>query len=155
MLSERGHDVLNIQRAGYGGNPLPTTATPVANSLPVITDLIRQVYQCQVEGEGGVILVGHSLGAAIALAIAAQSELPFPLLGVSALGIVPTPQKDLVLPDPDPTPDEPRVAISDLHLDATAFLGPLDLVDDAAFTADVLMTAFEPGMSDLRLLNLD
>lgn len=38
VLSERGHDVLNIQRPGYGGNPLHSSAALIAG-------LISRVYR--------------------------------------------------------------------------------------------------------------
>lgn len=89
--------------------------------------------------------MGHSIGAAIALAIAAQSQLPFPLLGVSALGVIPTPRRDLLIPDPDPEPDEPRFVIDDVRTVINRFFGPFECLNEDVFTGDTLKAAFEPG----------
>lgn len=144
ILSERGYPVLNIQRPGYGGNALPTSKTPLSDSLSVITELISQVHDKH--ANSGVILVGHSIGAAIALAIAAQSN-PFPVLGASVLGVVPTPERDLLIPHPDPQPDEPRFVIDEVITRILRFFGPFECLNEGIFTGDNLQAAFEPGMN--------
>lgn len=137
---------MNIQRGGYGGVPLPTTQTPLLDAVPLVTKLIANVRDTEQNGQGGVILVGHSMGAAISLAIAAQSELPFPLLGVSALGAIPSPKKGTLLPDPDPAPNEPRYAIEDVPTVIQTFFGPFECLHDEVFNGDNLQAVFEPGM---------
>lgn len=138
--------MLNIQRAGYGGVPLPTTPSPLIDAVPLITKLIANVRDAEQESQGGVILVGHSMGAAIALAIAAQSKPPFPVLGVSALGAVPSPEKGTLLPDPDPAPHEPRYVIEDVPTVIETFFGPFECLNEDVFTGDILKAVFEPGM---------
>lgn len=148
VLSERGYDVLNVQRPGYGGNPIPAIASPIRSSVALITDLISRVYCSQTEPQRGVILVGHSIGAAIALAIAAQSDCQsFPVLAVSALGVVPTLQQGLLLPDPDLESDEPRFVIDDVPTVVSRFFGPFECLDEKVFTGDTLRAAFEPSMN--------
>ncbi|EXJ89292.1 hypothetical protein A1O3_02358 [Capronia epimyces CBS 606.96] len=88
-FNKLGFDVLNINRTGYGGNPIPNTATPIFDSIPVYADFIAHVYQLH-GSQGGIVLIGHSLGAAISLIIAAQHGNRLPLLGVSALGVIPS-----------------------------------------------------------------
>ncbi|KAJ6014789.1 Oxidoreductase 2OG-Fe(II) oxygenase family [Penicillium herquei] len=144
ILSERGHNVLNIQRAGYGGNPLPTSKTPIADSISVITDLIDEVYRYQVGNRGGVIIFGHSLGGATTLAIAAQSELPFPLLGVGALGIVPSPTKSGLFQEENPAPKGRRSVVKkETKSLFTRMFGPIKYIDEDLFTADALIATSE------------
>lgn len=143
--------MLNIQRPGYGGNPIPTVALPVLASIPLITELIAQVYRSQTESCNGVILVGHSLGAAIALAIAAQSDCQFPVIGVSVLGVVPTLDTGILIPDPDPEPDNLRVPLGDVPAMVSRFFGPFECLDEKVFTADTLRVVFEPGMAQMSV----
>jgi pimeloyl-ACP methyl ester carboxylesterase len=139
--------VLNVQRPGYGGNPIPTVASPIGSSVALITDLIARVYHTQTD-EQGVILVGHSIGAAIALAIAAQSDRQsFPVLAVSALGVIPTLQRDILLPDPDLESDDPRFVVKDVPTLVSRFFGPFECLDERLFTADTLKASFEPSKS--------
>ncbi|KAJ5220378.1 Oxidoreductase 2OG-Fe(II) oxygenase family [Penicillium chermesinum] len=145
VLSEQGHNVLNIQRAGYGGVCLPKTQTPLLDSVSLITKLIANVCETEQCGQGGVILVGHSMGGAIVLAIAAQSKTPFSILGVSALGVVPSPEKGTLLPDPDPTPSEPRYSIEDPPTVIKKFFGPFECLNEDVFTGDTLRAVFEPA----------
>lgn len=89
--------------------------------------------------------MGHSIGAAIALAIAAQSQRPFPVLGVSALGVIPTPRSDLLIPDPDPEPDEPRSVIDDVPEVVNRSFGPFECLNEEVFTRNTLEAVFEPS----------
>ncbi|KAJ6157818.1 hypothetical protein N7470_005410 [Penicillium chermesinum] len=52
VLSEQGHNVLNIQRAGYGGVCLPKTQTPLLDSVSLITKLIANVCETEQCGQG-------------------------------------------------------------------------------------------------------
>jgi alpha-beta hydrolase superfamily lysophospholipase len=114
--------------------------------VTLITDLISRVYRSETNPQRGVILVGHSIGAAIALAIAAQSDCQsFPLLAVSALGVVPT-LRDLLL-DPDPESDEPRSVIEDVLTVVPRFFSPFECLNEKVFTGDTLKAAFEPCMN--------
>lgn len=88
--------------------------------------------------------MGHSIGAAIALAIAAQSDFRFPLLAVSALKLVPT-LRDLLV-DPDPESDEPQFVIEDVLTVASRLFDPFDCLNEKVFTGDTLKVAFEPCM---------
>ncbi|KAJ5288892.1 Oxidoreductase 2OG-Fe(II) oxygenase family [Penicillium angulare] len=146
ILSERGHNVLNIQRSGYGDNPIPRTQTPIIDSIPVITNLIGQVYRNEVGNQEGVIIFGHSLGAATTFAIAAQSELPFPLLGVGGLGIVPSLGKTGFLPDVDPAPEGDRIVIPDIGKLFSLMFGPIEYIDGNLLTADALFSSSQAGV---------
>jgi pimeloyl-ACP methyl ester carboxylesterase len=96
-FNKRGYNILNVNRIGYGGNPLPLTSTPLFDAIPTYLDLIAEAYSQQ-GGQGGIVIFGHSLGGVTALAIAAVNEVSakqdgpqkLPLKGVSALGSVPS-----------------------------------------------------------------
>lgn len=129
-FNSRGFDVLNIDRVGYGGNPIPLSTTPLYNSAPIYADLIQQAYE-QHGSEGGIVIFGHSLGGVTALIIAATQQLP--LLGVSALGSIPAhlaPKssilRDLVAFQGDRLP----INTQPTEEESRRFLGTPDLFDE-------------------------
>ena len=141
-----GFDVLNINRVGYGGNPIPKSENPVFDSIPLYSELIKKAYEERSGGKGGVVLVGHSLGAATALIIAAQESDNLPILGVSALGIVPskTPTQR-VLDALEKAADADRVPMSRPSADGLLrFMGYPDYIDEEAFD-EQLAPIFELG----------
>lgn len=81
--------MLNVNRPGYGTNPIPSTSRPVFSTPPLYAQLINDAYDNHHKGSAGVILIGHSLGAATSLILAALEGDNIPLRGVSALGVVP------------------------------------------------------------------
>ena len=103
---------MSINRAGYGGNPIPATKKPVLDTIPLYSALIKKTYEEHSSGKNGIILVGHSLGAATALAIAAFESENLPLLGISALGITPTENHPAGLVDMlKADPENPRLVV--------------------------------------------
>lgn len=88
-FSNAGYNVLNVARIGYGGNAISKSSTPLFDAAPLYAGFINQVYKENHGGKGGVIIIGHSLGAATSLIIAALEGDNIPLIGVSALGCVP------------------------------------------------------------------
>lgn len=82
----RRHPVLLIDRPGYGGSPLPAGACPVADSVAIIAECIEEVRAAHLPATRDVALIGHSIGAAVVLAIAAEAR-PFPLSAVAASGV--------------------------------------------------------------------
>jgi pimeloyl-ACP methyl ester carboxylesterase len=146
-LSDLGYDVLNIHRPGHGPNPIPNTQTPFRDGFPAFVDLIAEVYKEHCDGQGGIILIGHSLGGAICLAIAAEAGEQLPLLGVSVLGIVPVEGSTLPFPDPDPEPENPRIVFKESREMMRRLLGPEEFIKQNVFNPDVLQLIFEPGES--------
>ncbi|WOO81626.1 uncharacterized protein LOC62_03G005149 [Vanrija pseudolonga] len=88
-FNKLGYNVLNVNRPGYGTNPIPSTSRPVFSTPPLYAQLINDAYDNHHKGSDGVILIGHSLGAATSLILAALEGDNIPLRGVSALGVVP------------------------------------------------------------------
>jgi pimeloyl-ACP methyl ester carboxylesterase len=144
-FSDLGYDVFNIMRPGYGGTRTPTSATPVKESIPALVDAIGQVYKDKSGGTGGVVLIGHSLGAAISMAIAAEAGDQLPLLGVSALGCIPTQTPLNILPEPDLDPNNPRFVVAETAENIQKYMGDPSQLNLDALTKDVVSAVFEPG----------
>lgn len=146
-FSNIGYDVLNLARPGYGGTPVPATKTPLADSAQPIIELIQKVYREKSGARGGIVLIGHSLGAGLALSIAARADKEsFPVLGVSSLGCPPTKEKLHLWPEPDPEPDNPRFEVPQTPENIKRFMGDPDQLDLDALAPDVIEACFEPGI---------
>ncbi|MFG2631116.1 alpha/beta hydrolase [Streptomyces sp. NPDC048473] len=87
--AERGFPIVALDRPGYGGSD-PLTEVSFASNAEVLTDTIADLWTQQDEHCPGVVLVGHSMGGAIAVHIAAGPRT-WPLLGISinAIHVVP------------------------------------------------------------------
>jgi pimeloyl-ACP methyl ester carboxylesterase len=137
---------LSINRVGYGGNPIPETEQPVLNAIPLYSALIKQTYEEHSSGKNGIILVGHSLGAATSLSIAAFEGDKLPLLGVSALGIIPTKEHPAGLVDILKADTEnPRLIIEPSPEAVEAFMGPPSVIDELILVHPSMPKIFEPG----------
>lgn len=83
----RGFSVLLVNRPGYGGNRPAAGANPIADTAPLIKTFIEQCRVEHVPEAAGVAIVGHSIGGAIALTIAAQrGDWPLRSVAVSGIG---------------------------------------------------------------------
>lgn len=147
-FSDLGYNVLNINRPGYAGSPIPSTATPLADSLPALIDLIDLVYREKTGAQQGIVLIGHSLGGALALVIAAKAGTRLPVLGVSALGTLPSTDRLNLIPEPDPDPASPRFVAPRSAENLTRFLGSLESVNVDALSSELAAAVFEPSKSE-------
>lgn len=82
----RGCPVLLVNRPGYGGNELPDVERPLADTAPMIRAFIDTARRDHLPGSDALMLIGHSIGGAIALTLAATRG-DWPLLGVAVSGI--------------------------------------------------------------------
>jgi pimeloyl-ACP methyl ester carboxylesterase len=82
-----GFSVLALDRPGYGDSD-PITGQPISfqANAEVLDGAIGDAWEQLKLPSTGVVLVGHSMGGAIALMIAARQS-SWPLLGVAATGI--------------------------------------------------------------------
>ena len=145
-FNRSGFDVLSINRVGYAGNPVPETASPVLDSIPLYAALIKKAYEEHSDGENGIVLVGHSLGAATSLSIAAFEGEGLPVLGVSALGIIPTKDHPAGLVEMlKSDPDNPRFIVEASPEAIETFMGPPSVVDQSIFQHPSMPIIFEPG----------
>ncbi len=90
-LLSAGHQVLLVDRPGTRGRPLLDAERPLAASVETIEDFVAQVWQAHGTG-APVALVGHSIGGALALSIAARApRWPLAAVLVSGIGDEPPP----------------------------------------------------------------
>lgn len=85
-----GFPVLLVDRPGYGGNPVPGGVHPIRDSVVTVGRFIREVLSKQTPGSAGTLIIGHSIGGAVTLMLAAEPrDLPILGVAVSGLGDVP------------------------------------------------------------------
>ena len=100
---ERGFPVVALDRPGYGGSDPVGGPTRFAANADVLADAIGELWKQHADSSPGVVLIGHSMGGAVAFHIASHTH-SWPLLGVSATAIhVEAP--DVVLEAWDAVPD--------------------------------------------------
>jgi len=141
---------LNINRPGYAGNALPSTSTPIKDSIPLYISLIKKVYAEYSNGRRGVVLVGHSLGALTSLCIAAYGGDELPLLGVSALGIIPTKEHSKALIEILKSSGE-RFVVEASPETIETFMGPDEFINFESVGQPGIELIFEPGVYPLLL----
>ena len=121
-----GIPIIAIDRPGYAeSTPLPPDESTILRNAEVLDGVIGQLWQKHAAGRG-IVIVGHSIGGAITVAIAARRP-SWPLLGIAVSGVglvtpresnsawaalpkiplidLPTPMKDMVMFGPDWTYD--------------------------------------------------
>jgi pimeloyl-ACP methyl ester carboxylesterase len=82
-----GFEVIALDRPGYAGSdPLPAGEITFARNAEILHAAVGQLWEERGGNRPGVVLIGHSMGGAIAIHIAA-SHPSWPLLGVAVSGI--------------------------------------------------------------------
>lgn len=81
----RNYPLLLVNRPGFAGNRRLDAADPVEASVPLIQSLVDGVQAAR-PGSGAVVIIGHSMGGAIAVEMAARRG-GRPLLGIAVSGI--------------------------------------------------------------------
>ncbi len=80
-----GIPAIAIDRYGYGGTPF-TNDMSILGQAAALSDALAEVWDAHGRDARGVVLIGHSIGAAITLGIASRPGR-LPLLGVAVSGI--------------------------------------------------------------------
>jgi pimeloyl-ACP methyl ester carboxylesterase len=124
-------------------------------SIPVIADLISMVYKENLNGKHGIVLIGHSLGAAIALGIAALESKRLPILGVSALGVIPTTYTSAILQAQLIRDPNSRCVVIDPTLQIETYFGPPSTFEQSILDHPSMGSIFEPGGYSLPSLITD
>ena len=83
--ARNGVPAIAIDRYGYGGTPF-TTDMSILGQAAALSEALEQVWADHRGGTRGIVLVAHSIGAAITLGVAARPG-HWPLLGVAVSGI--------------------------------------------------------------------
>jgi pimeloyl-ACP methyl ester carboxylesterase len=82
-----GIDIIAIDRPGYGHTPLLNSqAMTLKGQATYIASELHRVWESHGAERSGVVLLGHSIGAAIAAMIASSHE-KLPLLGLAISGV--------------------------------------------------------------------
>ena len=90
-----GCSALGIDRPGYGESPrLPEGDRAIPRNADLLQAAIGQVWHERDSDAAGIVLVGHSIGSAVALYIAANAP-DWPLLGVSFSGMALSPPPNI------------------------------------------------------------
>lgn len=86
MAAARGFAVLLVDRPGHAGNPVPAGVGPIAASAPLIRRFVDEVRAGLDGDDQGIVVIGHSIGGAVALRLAATRG-DWPLRGIAVSGI--------------------------------------------------------------------
>ncbi len=82
-----GIPLIALDRPGYGKSaPLDASEATIEGQAAHLAPLLREAWQKYGEGTCGIVLIGHSIGAAIATVITAQNT-DLPLLGLAISGV--------------------------------------------------------------------
>jgi pimeloyl-ACP methyl ester carboxylesterase len=87
VAAANGFDVVALDRPCYGSSdPLPDDQISFSRNADILDTAIARLWDADGAEHSGVVLIGHSMGAAIAMYIASRQPA-WPLLGVSLSGI--------------------------------------------------------------------
>lgn len=83
-----GFDAVALDRPNYGSSDvLPEAETNFARNAEIIDGAIAKLWERLGSTHPGVILIGHSMGGAVGVHIAASQPTRWPLLGLSMSGV--------------------------------------------------------------------
>jgi pimeloyl-ACP methyl ester carboxylesterase len=79
--------IFAIDRPGYGKSADYASASPnIAHNAEILESAIHEIWRNNSHQARGVVLIGHSIGGAICIALAARQPT-WPLLGIAASGV--------------------------------------------------------------------
>jgi pimeloyl-ACP methyl ester carboxylesterase len=88
-----GLSVLLVDRPGHAGNPLVEADRPIEAMAPIVRAFVDEVRGEHLDGSRDIVIIGHSIGGAVALTMAAdRGDWPLRALAVSGIGDVPAPE---------------------------------------------------------------
>lgn len=82
-----GFPIVALDRPGYNGStPFPPDKATIADNAERLDDAIGRLWNARDDGAPGIVLIGHSIGGAVAVAIAARRP-GWTLLGLAVSGV--------------------------------------------------------------------
>jgi pimeloyl-ACP methyl ester carboxylesterase len=137
-----GIPILAPDRAGYGSSPpLPPEGATIRGHAKALTPFLRAAWDRHGAGTKGIVLIGHSIGGAIAATIASDAgDLPLIGLAVSGVGLRTPPEHK---PQWESLPDTPLVDMPPALKDQLMF-GPPGSFDAAMPAASHVANAPAP-----------
>jgi pimeloyl-ACP methyl ester carboxylesterase len=99
-----GIPIIAVDRPGYGASAAFASSKPTIERNAEILDVaIGEIWQGFRDAVSGIVLIGHSIGGAVSIAISARKPA-WPLLGlaISGVGLTPVPESEeqwAALPD--------------------------------------------------------
>jgi pimeloyl-ACP methyl ester carboxylesterase len=124
----RGHHVLLLDRPGFAGNGIADAGDPLVSSVAPIAGFVARVRD-RLSGDCPVAIIGHSIGGALALAIAG-SPRDWPLCAIAVSAIGDEPPASILSWTPDRLNPRDRPSADN----AAIFLGPEGSYDWRAIT---------------------
>ena len=83
-----GVPILALDRPGYGTSPaLEGPAASIQSQARFLTQALKEAWKKYGAGTRGIVLIGHSIGGAIATSIAAQNDPELPVIGLAISGV--------------------------------------------------------------------
>jgi pimeloyl-ACP methyl ester carboxylesterase len=106
-----GFDVLLVDRPGHGGSAPPRTANPISEAADLLPGHLAPIMGTRTSRD--LVVIGHSIGGAVALTLAANAQLAVRGVAVSGIGRTPSDaawawlagQADLKTTNPEPPPE--------------------------------------------------
>lgn len=83
-----GFDVLLIDRPGYGLSAPPRTDNPINEAAELLPGYLAPIMAGRASHD--LVVIGHSIGGAVALTLAAGAQLPINAVAVSGIGREPS-----------------------------------------------------------------
>lgn len=84
----RGFDVLLVDRPGHGSSPPSSGSSAIDDAVQLLPELIARTMNAQ--KSRALTVMGHSIGGAVALALASTNRLPISAVTVSGIGRTPS-----------------------------------------------------------------
>lgn len=105
---DHGFDVLLVNRPGHGGSAPPRTASPIAEAAELLPGHLLPILAARASPD--LFVIGHSIGGAVALMLAAANRLPIHGVAVSGIGRIPSDAAlawlaEQAQADPEPPPE--------------------------------------------------